>query len=301
MEETGPLKFSKKPTTLEEQVKILESRGVLIDSADAKSLLHGVNYYRFCGYGLFFEKFDSDGNRLNQFQEGTSFNSIYNLYLWDEKLRLLFQKYLGKIEVAFRAVLNYELVSATQNSLWYLDPTLMKPSFDVSFIENETKDALDRAVNDMELAASHFRTTYSEEAFPPCWIISEFFSFGKWSKIFGQLLKKDYKKVVAKFFKAPSDDFASWIHALVILRNRCAHHARLWDYEFKIKPSQTAAMKRIGMDNGRVGIFAYIVHDLLSFSMVDKNSFKVEFNELLRQCPVSFSSALGLPAKFSLG
>lgn len=293
-------KFNKKPTTLSQQVEILKSRGVRIDNASAERLLLGINYYRFCGYGLFFEKFGDQGERLDQFKEGTSFNSVYQLYLWDESLRSLLQKYLGKIEVAFRAVLNYELVTNTQNSHWYLDSSIMVPTFDRATIETECSEAMDRAVNDMELSASHFRSAYDEEKYPPCWIISEFFSFGKWSKIFGQLKCKDHKKIVAKFFKAPPDDFTSWMRALVILRNRCAHHARLWNYEFKIKPSQTMAMKRLNINNGRIGIFAYILHDLLSFSPSDKECFRNDFNNLLLDCPQPYTSALGIPAGFTL-
>ena len=73
-----------------------------------------LNYYRFCGYGLYFEEFDNNGNRLDKFLPQATFNRIYNLYLWDEKLRTLLQKYLGRFEIIFRSVLNY--VMATMNS-----------------------------------------------------------------------------------------------------------------------------------------------------------------------------------------
>lgn len=238
------VKFDKKPTTLSQQIELLKSRGVAIDVHDAERLLLGVNYYRFCGYGLFFELFGVGGERLNQFKEGTSFSSIYSLY--------------------------------------------------------QCNDAMDRAINDLELAASHFRKVYKEEMYPPCWIISEYLSFGKWSKIFGLLSHKNHKKSVAKFFKAPPDDFTSWLRSLVILRNRCAHHARLWGYDFKIKPSQTAAMKRLGMNNARVGILVFILHDLLSYAPTEQENFKNEVNQVLRVCPLNYNEALGLPQAFSL-
>jgi abortive infection bacteriophage resistance protein len=88
------VKFNKKPTSLEEQVALLKTRGVTIDNDSATQVLLRVNYYRFCGYGLYFDEFDGDGNRLDKFLPGTSFNRILGLYLWDEKLRVLLQKYL---------------------------------------------------------------------------------------------------------------------------------------------------------------------------------------------------------------
>jgi len=84
-----PANFTKPPLSIEEQVSLLKERGVSIqDFNQACKVLSAVNYYRFCGYGLSFEIFEN-GNRLNKFKDGTSFNRIYELYLWDESLRNL--------------------------------------------------------------------------------------------------------------------------------------------------------------------------------------------------------------------
>lgn len=288
------VKFTKKPTTIDEQIEILKSRGVIIDLPNAANLLLLINYYRFCGYGLFFEKFDSEEKRLNVFKEDTTFSKIYSLYCWDEKLRNILQRYLGKIEIAFRAVLNYVLVSETKNPFWYLDPALMIRSYREDVVKNESLEALNRAVENRELSALHFKETYNEQEFPPCWILCEFFSFGKWSRLFGQLKHKAYVKSVARHFKAPPNDFVSWLRALVILRNRCAHHARLWDYEFKIKPSLTPSQKRAGLDNGRVGSLICILKELLAFDEDVQKNFSQELNELLNICPCPYPKALGL-------
>ena len=127
-----------------------------------------VNYYRFCGYGLYFEEFDVDGNRLDKFLPGTSFNRILCLYLWDEKLRVLLQKYLGRFEIMFRSVLNYVMVTETQDSFWFLDEGLFTSSIDLNNLKQECVDALERAIDNNELSAVHFKAAYTESDVPPC-------------------------------------------------------------------------------------------------------------------------------------
>lgn len=225
------MKFSKKPTTLDEQVELLKSRGVIIDSVNAASILESVNYYRFCGYGLYFEEYDQGNNRLNRFKKGTTFSQIHALYLWDECLKQLLQKYLGIFEILFRSVLNYSLVTDSQDPFWYI--------------------------------------------------------------------RKDLK-IIASKMKAPPDNIASWVRSLVILRNRCAHHGRLWGYRFKIKPSLTPKMRRMGMDNGSIGALIYILYDLLSTVKISQNAMALEFNKLMQECLQDCLGALGLSHDFRL-
>lgn len=293
------MKYDKRPTTVEEQIQILESRGVKIDSEDAARVLEFVNYYRFCGYGLFFEEFDG-GVRLDKFQEKTTFSQIYELYLWDERLRFFLQKYLGYFEILFRSILNYTLVNDTQDPLWYINKDLFNETMDLVYLESESVAALDRAVENNELSAAHFKEAYPESKYPPCWMMAEFFSFGKWSKIFGALKHKTHVKKVASKLKAPPDDVSSWIRSLVILRNRCAHHGRLWDYHYKIRPSLTPAMRRKGLDNGSLGTMIYILYDLLSANKSAQDLMKVEFDALMKECPQDPMKAIGVARNFTL-
>ncbi len=294
------MKFNKKPTTLEEQVSLLKSRGVEIDNDSAMLILSQVNYYRFCGYGLYFEKFDDKGNRLDKFLPGTTFNRIYNLYLWDEKLRVFLQKYLGRFEIMFRSILNYLMVTEFQDPFWFMDGHLFVNSIDLSNFKQECIDALERAIDNNELPAKHFKATYTESEVPPCWILAEILSFGKWSKLFGALKYQSHIKMVASRLNAPPHDMVSWVRSLVILRNRCAHHGRLWGYRFKIRPSRTPTMQRLRLENDSVGALIFILHDLLSTDRVAQLEMAASFNELIMCCPENFEKTLGLPKGFKL-
>ncbi len=52
------MKYSSPPTTIKQQLELLQQRGMTIDdSANAESFLKQVSYYRFVGYALHFEEF----------------------------------------------------------------------------------------------------------------------------------------------------------------------------------------------------------------------------------------------------
>ncbi len=120
----------------------MKKRGVLIqDFNRACKILSAVNYYRFCGYGLFFEIFEN-GNRVNKFKDGTSFNRIYELYLWDESLRNLLTDGLSYIEIAFRASFVYEMSIANNDPFWHINTKLMNEKYNANKFLKQCEDAV---------------------------------------------------------------------------------------------------------------------------------------------------------------
>ena len=53
------------------------------------------------------------------------------------------------------------------------------------------------------------------------------------------MLKRD-QKVIAQRYGLQPLDWLSWLHHLTYVRNLCAHHARLWDRTWSIKPQLPA-------------------------------------------------------------
>ncbi len=49
-------------------------------------------------------------------------------------------------------------------------------------------------------------------------------------------LKSENQKLIAKVFEMDKKVLASWLHAISYLRNLVAHHQRLWNRSFTIKP-----------------------------------------------------------------
>ncbi len=57
------------------------------------------------------------------------------------------------------------------------------------------------------------------------------------------------KQLIADFFGLHHTVFTSWLHTLTYVRNICAHHARLWNREFAIKPDILLKPKRNWMNS----------------------------------------------------
>src|SRR4051812_9935307 len=91
--------FAKPPLKFNQQVQLLESRGMIIaDSAKAEFYLRHLNYYRLGAYWLPFEA----DHASHQFAPPTSFEGVLNLYFFDREFRLLVLDAIERIEVSVR-------------------------------------------------------------------------------------------------------------------------------------------------------------------------------------------------------
>ena len=61
-------------------------------------------------------------------------------------------------------------------------------------------------------------------------------TFGQLSHWFGMLKLRSDKNLVAHEYDLDEKNFVSILHHLTIVRNKCAHHNRLWNCEFTITP-----------------------------------------------------------------
>ena len=65
----------------------------------------------------------------------------------------------------------------------------------------------------------------------PIWAAVEVCSFGTLTKLYSNL-KKPYQQKIARVYSIKCDILDSYLHHLVVMRNCCAHHARLFDRKF---------------------------------------------------------------------
>lgn len=98
------MEFSKPGRTLDEQFDLFRSRGMQIDDSDrARHYLKHLNYYRLTAYWLPFEA----DHKAHQFEAGTNFEDLLNLYIFDREFRLLLLDAIERIEVSLRTVWAY--------------------------------------------------------------------------------------------------------------------------------------------------------------------------------------------------
>lgn len=123
--------FNKPPLTYEKQVELLLSRGLIVtDRKRAERHLANISYYRLSAYMLPYKK-KEDGIIIDAFKEGTTWDDIYDLYVFDRKLRLLVFDAIERLEVAIRTQIIYQL-SHKYGSHWQDNAHIFNPPREVT-------------------------------------------------------------------------------------------------------------------------------------------------------------------------
>lgn len=87
-----------------------------------------------------------------------------------------------------------------------------------------------------EVFIKHYLSEYDSPQNPPSWMCIELLTIGELSRLYNGLKLNSDKQNIADFFGLHYTVFSSWLHTLTYVRNICAHHARIWNREFAIKP-----------------------------------------------------------------
>ncbi|TXJ04319.1 MAG: Abi family protein [Aeromicrobium sp.] len=222
------------------QLALLKQRGMIVeDSSEAEYLLRQLNYYRLSGYWHPMRRFDAaTGRSLDVFRLGASFELVYKLHLFDEQLRHAVSGELGRIELAIRALLGHELGAI--DPFIHLKPSLLGASAHQALSKTrETRYEIWRKKYESALSASredfvaHHKQKYGGRL--PIWVAIEVVDWGSLSHLYGMAPGRARNPVAnACGLRAPQ--LESWLKSLNILRNYSAHHARIFNRVFDIKP-----------------------------------------------------------------
>lgn len=223
--------YNKPYLPVERQITLIKSRGMGIsDDALAQSYLEKIGYYRLSGYWYPYRKAPTS----DEFQDNSRFSEVLELYVFDKKLRLLFLDVIERIEIALRVRITLQLGRA--GPLAHRTPSSLHGNFALKrdHLTGLTKHADWLARHDKAFAKSkeefvkHFKVKYPDEH-PPLWIAAEVWDFGTMSILFSGLKKDDQTAIASVFGVQPFSVMTSWLHALNLARNICAHHSRFWN------------------------------------------------------------------------
>lgn len=224
--------FSKPPLSPTDQIELLKKRGLQVeDERKAIYFLTYVGYYRLSGYFRYYV--DPVDKNCEQLREGTSFQQIMGVYSFDRRLRALLSRAFERIEVAMKATLSSEGASAT-DPFWLSDAANFDRGSHPQIQQMMEEYIGNRDQAHQHVFINHFMQKYSNP-YPPCWMMMELFSFGAISKIYKNA-KGAIRLRVANHFGLQHDVLESWLHSLSFARNVCAHHGRVWNRRFTIKP-----------------------------------------------------------------
>lgn len=226
--------------TYAQQLELLEQRGMTIENPQsAEALLRQLNYYRLSGYWHPMRRFNAEtGQSLDVFRPGASFDLVHKLYLFDEQLRHVVSGELARIELAVRALLGHELGSI--DPFIHLKPELLgAPAHKVASKRGDTRYEVWLKKYEAALSTSredfvaHHKSKYGGKL--PIWAAVEVLDWGALSHLYGMAPGRARNPVAAVCgLRAPQ--LESWLKTLNILRNYSAHHARLFNRVFDIKP-----------------------------------------------------------------
>ena len=229
--------------TFDEQLKLLESRGMLVTERDSSlSYLERIGYYRLSAYWYPFRVFsfsqDSNTGKITSkatdvFAENTQFVNAVELYIFDKKLRLLVLDALERIEVSLRVDMAYLL--GKQDAFAHQNIHCFHKKFAHKNTRNPRKNSfevwqekysglLSRSKEDF---VKHYREKYDGNL--PIWVAVEIWDFGAMSQLFSLMKVPDQSAIAVKYGISDFRVFASWLRSLNYLRNLSAHHSRLWN------------------------------------------------------------------------
>ncbi|HEX8814752.1 MAG TPA: Abi family protein [Terriglobales bacterium] len=289
--------YTKPALTYEQQLALLEARGLAIPDRDrALHWLRRKGYFRLSAYFIPFKVPGTD-----TYIAGATFTDVIKLYKFDAHLRLLMIKAIDRVEVALRASITYHFAHAL-GPFGYTQATNFTPhvpspgpgipatGFDHVYLMHQIKTQVDLSKEEF---VRHYRIKYVAETNLPIWMLTELMPFGMLSKM-TENVTKSLRKQIAKDFDIAQSQLTSWMETLTYVRNICAHHSRLWNREVSLKPELLREWKAAGVSNSRIYcVFLVLAHILCHAS--PRSRWKDMLMQSILDNPHIDLTAMGFP------
>ena len=275
----------KEHKTFNQQLTILRNRGVVVPTnGKPKRFLEQENYYNVInGYKDLFLVKGSNNQPVEPeiYQEGTHFNELKALFLFDRELRILLLKYLLIFENSIKTTVAYEFSKKYPRKNAYLDIA--------NFVDNDPKKVLQqisiltKTIHDKVDRTGAIKHYIEEHGEVPLWVLVNFLTMGNIANFYN-ILTDSTKNIIAKFytdkyrtqnkdntFRLSSADLSACLKVANLVRNICAHDERLYNVNLRnVRISQIAnhfGIRRY--DNKR-----FIVLILFLKIVLDKKDFQ---------------------------
>lgn len=283
----------KKALKIDEQISLLKERGVIFDYEEkAKEILLDIGYYRLGFYSFPFEKtFPSKENRTHEFKEGTTFRAIYDLYLFDSKLRRILLNALDRIEINLRSSITYIVSNHyVESPIWFVDKSKMQ----TGFVNTFRKTVYDKLLDNPVIKRHHEK--YLNDRYAPAWKTIEFLTLGNLTSLYQAIRDTEIKKEIAQKYGCSLKVFINYLETIRVIRNKCAHGSCLYNIEL----SKGIKVKPAGLDNedrhnirGAVGVISHMLGVIsknrqaeltMALDNLLNSSRENTTNEILRKC-----------------
>lgn len=282
------------PKSFIEQIEELQNHNIEVpDVTKAEQVLREINYYRLSGYALQFRKSSNDSDCI----DGTTFDSICDIYTFDQDLRNLLRRYLEILEIYLK----------TQIAHGFSMAKCLTPPHDQHYLENnfynkkgyqEVMDSFKKDKNYYRdsLIYQHHKNKYGSKM--PLWAMVELLSFANVSKLYNAMYFSE-KDIIANALGIGAKTLVNHMHCMAVLRNRCAHCARLYNTSFNPPAHFTSNYLKKHPEVKQDTLFAYAI--VLAKRL--PNEYKIQFiNDLIKMISDNINidiSLIGFPDNYS--
>lgn len=220
------------------QAALLIRRGLVADFNLLVSRLKDVGYCRLRAYMHPFRKRNSKGEIEDSFVHGTTLDKVWLHYRFDRKLRFLLIDAIERIEVALRSNIAYHHTKDLSPFAYASPSYFPKWKGYMQGLERVRirKDRLGNTIQTGNDAVDHFFFTYGDKhEYLPLWLAVNEMEFGSIVYFYAHS-DKVVRKAIAEEWKIDTGSLYTWLTSLRVLRNDCAHHARIWNKAFLTIP-----------------------------------------------------------------
>ncbi len=267
--------------TLDEQVEILQTKGLIIEDIEyAKSVLLRENYFFVNGYRHLF----LNPNVEKQFLSGTNFRELYAMFFFDRQVRNIIFKNILIIENNIKSIFSYVLSKKYGfKEKNYLD---VKNFSQDSSKYLQVQDLLKKMKRQIRVnggqhsATQHYINNYG---YIPMWVVVKVLSFGIVSELF-TIMKNEDQLEIADVFGINRDNFLIYLPILANYRNLCAHEDILYNNRTQREILDTKYHNILGIKlfdgefvQGKKDLFALII---IMKQILNNDDFNLLMKEL---------------------
>lgn len=231
--------------TIDEQIKILKSRNMVIEDYEKayKILTKNNYYYLINGYK---DLFLDNASKNEKYINNTKIEEIYALYNFDKNIKINFLRYLLLIENEIDTYIAYEFSKSYGHKNYLLSKNLnnskSKQLLIQKFIDDVNLEIQYQYKNSNKMII-HYLDNFG---YIPLWVLIRVMSFGKISKFYSLMKPKEQNEISRKY-NLRINEFKVILHNLTLIRNICAHDEKLYDIKMKNRISSTIFHKKLGI------------------------------------------------------
>lgn len=251
--------------SIEQQIRLLQGRRVIIDEHTAPVLLREGYYAVVNGYGkAFLDQEATARAHDDRYVRGTTFADMHRLFLFDRELRALTFRAIMCVEGTLRSVLSYVFCAHHRSTDAYLDRSCYTKAKnylrgaashpgDLEWMINTLRhhanghaasERIDLDAPDADIMANNVRVAWYRENYDaiPLWVLFSDLTFGNLRYFFALMRHSEQREVCQRLAQVCGTTHegtvltpAQMLHDLETLsdlRNDCAHVERIYDSGF---------------------------------------------------------------------